>query len=344
AVSAGWNITQEDFMKNVSFVNYLKLRSGYGITGNAPESNNLSRVTLGSGGKYLYPDGNYYETYGPDRNPNPNLRWERKQEFNIGLDFALLNNRLTGSFDVFNRTTKDLLDSYTTPQPPYVRDNLQTNVGQISSKGVELALSYAVIKRDNFSWNMDVTASTLSNRLDSYSNDVFKVKYITRGGIGGAGDLGDAFTIFEGGKIGEFFGKRFAGFTPEGKWLFYNRNGEKVLNGQINTSRNDLNATDLAVIGNAVPKYYASWTNSFTYKNFDLRVFLRGKFDFDVLNTTALTYGNKTWSGNLLKDTFTKYSGINDTYMFSDYYIESGSFVKLDEVTVGYNFKFKTKL
>jgi len=343
AVSAGWNITEEGFMKNIPFVNYLKLRAGYGVTGNAPTDNNLSRVTLGGGGRYLYPDGNYYETYGPDRNPNPNLRWERKQEANIGLDFTLLNSRLTGSIDVFKRTTKDLLDSYTTPQPPYVRDNLQTNVGQISSKGIELGLSYMVIKNNDFSWNMDATASTLSNRLDSYSNDVFKVKFITRGGIGGAGDLGDAFTLFEGGKVGEFFGKRFAGFTPEGKWLFYNRNGEKVLNGQINTSRNDLNQSDLAVIGNAVPKYYASWTNSFTYKNFDLRIFLRGKFDFDVLNTTALTYANRTWSGNLLSSTFDKYKDINDTYMFSDYYLESGSFVKLDEVTLGYNFKFKNK-
>jgi len=344
AVSAGWNITNEQFMKSVAFVNYLKLRVGYGVTGNAPTSNNVSRVTLGGGGKYLYPDGNYYETYGPDRNPNPNLRWERKEETNIGLDFTLLNNRLTGSLDVFKRTTKDLLDLYTTPQPPYVRDILQTNVGQISSKGIELGLSYSVIKRDGFSWDMDATASTLSNKLDSYSNDVFKVKYITRGSIGGAGDLGDAFTIFEGGKIGEFFGKRFAGFTPEGKWLFYNRNGEKVLNGQINTSRNDLNTSDLAVLGNAIPKYYASWTNTFKYKNLDLRIFLRGKFDFDILNTTALTYGNKTWSGNLLESTFTKYAGINDTYMFSDYYLESGSFVKLDEVTLGYNFKLNTKL
>jgi len=343
AVSAGWNITQENFMKDISFVNYLKLRAGYGITGNAPNDNNLSRVTLGGGGKYLYPDGNYYETYGPDRNPNPNLRWERKQEANIGLDFTLLNSRLTGSIDVYKRTTKDLLDLYTTPQPPFVRNSIQTNVGQISSKGIELGLSYMVIKNDNFSWNMDATASTLSNKLDSYSNDVYKVKYITRGDINGAGALGQAFAIFEGGKIGEFYGKRFAGFTPEGKWLFYNRNGEKVLNNQINISLNDLNTTDLAVIGNAVPKYYASWTNSFTYKNFDLRIFLRGKFGFDVLNTTALTYANRTWSGNLLRSTFDKYSEINDTYMYSDYYVESGSFVKLDEVTLGYNFKLKNK-
>lgn len=341
AVSAGWNISEEDFMKDVSFVDYLKLRAGYGITGNSGFSNNSSRVTLGGGGKYLYPDGQYYETYGPNRNPNPNLKWETKRELNIGLDFTLLSNKLTGSLDVFKRTTKDLLDTYTSPQPPFIRSSLYTNVGTISSKGIELALGYTAVKNDNFSWSMDLTASTLENKLDTYSNDEYKVLYKTFGGIGGAGDLGDAIITYEGGRLGEFWGKRFAGFTEDGKWLFYNRNGEKVRNDQINNSR-DRNQTDLAMIGNAIPKYYASLTQNFTYKNFDLRVFLRGKFDYDILNTTAITYGNKTWSGNLLRNTFDKFSQINDTYMYSDYYLENGSFVKLDEITVGYNFKLKS--
>ncbi|SHF79229.1 SusC/RagA family TonB-linked outer membrane protein [Pedobacter caeni] len=342
AVSVGWNLTEENFMKNHQFINFLKLRAGYGLTGNSGSPNNISRVTLGGGGKYLFPDGKYYETYGPDRNPNPNLKWETKRELNIGVDFKLFGERLTGAIDVFKRTTKDLLDTYTSPQPPYIRDFLYTNVGTISSKGIEIALSYNAIRNKDFTWNIDVTASTLSNKLDSYSNDVYKVKFKTFGTIGGAGALGDAYTTYEGGKIGVFYGKRFAGFTPDGKWLFYNRNGEAVRNDQINNSRDDLNATDLAPIGNAVPKYYASWNNSFTYKNFDLRIFLRGKFDFDILNTSALSYGNKTWSGNLLRDAFGKFNQIDDTYMYTDYYIEKGSFVKLDEVTLGYTFKFKT--
>ncbi|SEM49591.1 TonB-linked outer membrane protein, SusC/RagA family [bacterium A37T11] len=343
AVSAGWNITNEDFMKDVSFINYLKLRAGYGVTGNSGFANNASRLTLGTGGKYLYPDLAYRQTYGPDRNPNPDLRWESKRETNVGLDFGFLDNKLTGSVDFFNRTTKDLLDTYTSPQPPYVRDNVYTNVGTLSSKGVELAISYAAIKKEHFSWSMDLTASTLSNKMNSYSNSTYVVKYKTFGGIGGAGDLGDAFTTFEGGKIGQFFGKRFAGFTDDGKWLFYNHNGEKVLNDQINNSRDDLGATDYAVIGNAVPKYYFSWTNSFTYHNFDLRVFMRGKLDYDILNTTAMAYGNKVWKGNLLRDAFGKYKQIDDTYMYSDYYLESGSHLKIDEITLGYNFKPKTK-
>ncbi|WP_333621818.1 SusC/RagA family TonB-linked outer membrane protein [Sphingobacterium multivorum] len=342
AVSVGWNISNEDFMKDIDFINNLKLRAGYGETGNTGFANNASRLTLGGGGKYLFPDESYRETYGPDRNPNPNLRWETKKETNIGVDFTMFNNKLSGSIDVFQRKTVDLLDTYTTPQPPYIRNNIYSNVGTLSSKGIELALSYRAIDRANFKWNMDFTASTLKNVLNSYSNDIFKVKYKTFGAIGGAGALGDAFTTYEGHKIGEFFGKRFAGFDDEGKWLFYNRNGEAVHNDAINNSRDDLNSSDLAVIGNAVPKYYISWTNNFSYKNFDLRIFMRGKFDYDILNTTALSYGNKVWSENLLRDAFTKYKDINDTYMYSDYYLESGSHLKIDEVTLGYRFKLKS--
>ena len=342
AVSAGWNISEEDFLKDVKFVDYLKLRVGYGVTGNSGFSNNASRVTLGGGGKYLFPDGIYYETYGPNRNPNPNLKWETKRELNIGLDYKLFDNKLTGAIDVFQRTTKDLLDTYVTPQPPYVQSSIYANVGTISSKGIELALSYAAINNEDFSWSMDATASTLKNTLDSYSNDQFKVLYKTFGPIGGAGDLGDAITTYQGRAIGEFWGKKFAGFTDEGKWLFYNRAGEAVRNDQINNSK-DLNTTDLQYLGNAIPKYYASLTQNFTYKNFDLRIFLRGKFDYSILNTTALTYGNKTWSGNLLRETFTKHNEIDDTYMYSDYYLENGTNIKIDEVTLGYNFKLDTK-
>ncbi|MES2827291.1 MAG: SusC/RagA family TonB-linked outer membrane protein [Bacteroidota bacterium] len=342
AFSAGWTISQEEFMKDNKIFSNLKLRAGYGITGNSGISNYASLVTLGTGGVYLYPDGQYRETYGPNSNPNPDLKWEKKREFNVGLDFGLFSNKLSGSIDVFKRVTKDLLDNYESPQPPYIRGNIYTNVGSISAQGVELTLSYAAIKNDNFSWNMDFAGSTTNNKLDSYSNDTYKREYLSLGDIGGYGALGNAIRTYEGGKLGEFWGKRFAGFTGDGKWLFYNRAGEKVRNDDINNSF-DRNTTDYVVIGNGIPKYYLSLANNFSYKNFDLRIFLRGKFGYDILNTSAISYGNKVSGDNLLNSTFTKYSEINDTYMYSDYYVESGSHLKLDEVTLGYRFDLKTK-
>lgn len=343
AISGGWNITQEDFMKNVKFVNNLKLRAGYGETGNSGFANYASLVTLGTGGIYLFPTGEYQQTYGPSRNPNPNLRWERKRETNIGVDFTILNNKLTGSIDLYKRVTKDLLDTYTSPQPPFIQSTIYTNVGTISAKGIELTLSYAAIKKRDFSWRIDFAGSTTDNKLDSYSNDEYRRDMKEFGSIGGFGALGNAFRTYEGRNIGEFWGKRFAGFTPDGKWQFYTKDGAVVSNANINTSP-FRDQTDLAVIGNAIPKYYLSLTNNFTYKNFDFRVFLRSKLDFDVLNTTAISYGNKNGaSTNLLNSAFGKYAEIKDTYMYTDYYLEKGDFLKIDEITLGYTFKLNSK-
>lgn len=343
AISASWEVTEENFMEGAKWLNFLKMRIGYGETGNSGFANYASLVTLGTGNLYPFPGGEWLQTYGPSRNPNPNLRWERKREYNLGFDFAMFDNRFSGSVELFKRNIIDLLDTYTSPQPPFIQSNIYTNVGTISAKGIELTLGYLAVKNKNFSWNIDFAGSTIDNRLDSYSNDEYKRDMKTFGAIGGAGALGDAFRTYESRNIGEFWGKRFAGFTPEGKWLFVNRDGQSVPNGEINTSV-FRDQTDFQMLGNAIPKYYLSLGNTFTYKQFDLRVFLRSKLDFDILNTQALSYGNKFGTqGNLLNSAFTKYAEINDTYMYSDYYLEKGSFLKVDEVSLGYTFKFKDK-
>ncbi len=338
AASVGWNISHEDFMQTFEFIDELKLRVGYGVTGNAGFDNYSSLVTLGSGGNYVNPDGVWRQTYGPNRNPNPDLRWEKKKEWNFGLDFSIFSNRLSGALDVYNRRTVDLIGNYNSPIPPYVRETVLTNVGTMATNGVELSLSGVVAEKANFQWKMDVAASTARNEMVTFSNDVYKTDYATFGSIGGYGALGDAIRTFAGGAIGNFYGKRFAGFDEDGDWLFYKRDGSKVSFDEIVDST-DPNVSDLAVIGNGIPKYYLSWTNTFNYKQFDLRIFMRGRFDYDLLNTMELSYGNKTSGTNLLNSAFDEHAQLDDTYQYSDYYLESGSFFKLDEVTMGYSFK-----
>ncbi len=337
AASVGWNILREKFMSGVDFLDNLKLRAGFGVTGNAPRDNYLSLVTLSGGGQYLYPDGSYQQTYGPSRNPNPDLRWETKEELNIGVDFSLLKNRLGGAIDVYRRRTKDLIESYNTQLPAFIQSQITTNVGTIENKGIELTLNATPVKGKNFNWSMDVTASTQSNKMVKFSNDLYKITSKEYGGIGGFGALGNAIRTVEGGKLGNFYGKRFAGFDPNGKWLFYKADGKtKVPFGQTNTD-------DWAILGNGIPKYYASWTNDFNYKNLDLRLFFRGRFGNEILNTMSISYGNKTALAggyNVLKSTFEENAQLNDTYQYSDYYLEPGGFVKLDNVTIGYRFKF----
>lgn len=337
AFSAAWNISNEDFMQNISYLSSLKLRAGYGVTGNSGIDPYKSKVFLGTGGAYIQ-DGQWLETYGPTSNPNPNLRWEKKKEWNVGIDFGFFNNRLGGSIDLFDRRTSDLLESYSTQLPPFIQDQIYTNVGEISSKGIELTLNTTPLVLKNFTWKSDLTFSTTSNKLVSFSNDVYSIEYKEYGDIGGYGQLGNAIRTYEGDNIGNFYGKRFAGLDAEGKWLFYKKDGSKV-------PAADIKQDDLSVIGNGVPKFYASWSNYLKYKDFDFSLSFRGKFGFDVLNIMEIAYGNKiSLPTNVLNSATTTHKELNDTYQYSDYYIENASFVKLDNITVGYTFKKRASL
>lgn len=337
AVSAGWSITDESFMQGLDAISNLKLRAGYGVTGNQGIPNYQSLVTLGTGGKYpIFLDdaaeATYYQTYGANKNPNPDLKWERKGELNVGLDFGLFQNKLSGAIDYYNRTTKDLLLSYTVPQPPFVQGSIYTNVGTIQNNGIELTLGYAAVSSEKFQWNVDFAGSYQKNEIATLSNEQFIVSELFGGNIGNPGNLGDAIRNTEGGPIGDFYGKRFAGFTVDGQWLFHKQDGSI---GRVS----DMVEEDKAIIGNGLPKYHASLSNTFAYANFDLTVFFRGKFDFDILNTVDLFYGNRSLlPANVLTSVLDEYSQINEAPQYSDYYLEKGDFVKLDNVTLGYNF------
>ncbi|MCE7058012.1 TonB-dependent receptor [Algoriphagus sp. AGSA1] len=332
AVSVGWALTEESFLSGSSTINNLKLRLGYGVTGNQGIGNYLSLVTLSTGGVYPQ-EGIFYQTYGAARNPNPDLRWETKREWNLGFDFLLFNNKLTGSLDFYNRNTVDLLYNYTAQQPAFVRDNILTNVGSINNRGIELFLSSKVLDKGGFSWQVDFTANTQHNKITSLSNDVFTVSWIETGGLPSPGNLGQAIRVEEGGAVGNFYGKRFAGFNEDGKWLFHKADGTTGTAGEMSQE-------DLTIIGNGVPKYMASINNVFRYKGWDFTLFFRGKFDYDILNTKEMYFGNKRWlPNNLLESAITRHAELDDDPQYSDYYLENGSFVKLDNITLGYTFQ-----
>lgn len=336
AASVGWNISEENFLNDVDYINNLKLRVGYGVTGNQGIPNYQSIVSLGTGGVYPQ-DGVYYQTYGAARNPNPDLKWEEKKELNVGVDFGFLQNRLSGSVDVYQRKTTDLLYEYTAQQPPFLRDKLYTNVGTLTNKGVEFLISAIPVSNDNLKWSTDLTFSYQTNELEVLSNDVFQANWLEFGGLPSPGNLGNAIRLEEGGSVGNFYGKRFAGFNNEGKWLFYKEDGSTALAA-------DMNDDDLSIIGNGVPKVNASFGNTITYKNFDLSIFFRGKFGFDILNTKEMYFGNRKWlPNNILKSAVTTHLELDDDPQYSDYYLEKGDFVKLDNVTLGYNFDFPSE-
>jgi hypothetical protein len=209
------------------------------------------------------------------------------------------------------------------------------NVGSIRNRGVELGINANVVQNNKFSWDVTANYFYQINRLMSMSNEYFSREYRSFGGVGGPGSLGDAIRTEVGQPLGQFYGRRFAGLDNQGRWLFYNKNNEPVLNSAFN------NAEDRTWIGNGVPPHHASLINNFRFRQFDFSFMLRGKFGFDILNVQDMFYGNLTFlPNNVMHSAITTHADLTEAPQISDYYLERGDFVKLDNVTIGYTFKF----
>ena len=335
AASLGWIMTSEDFMQGISQLDELKLRVSYGLTGNIPDANFLYMATMNDTDAYPMQDGTYIRTMQPNRNPNFNLQWEEKREFNLGVDYSLYNSRFTGSIEYFYRVTSNLIDEYNAQLPASILATIWTNVGKISNRGIEFGLSARVINQGPIRYNVDVNFTHIKNRLESFANDTYKVSYREFYGLPSPGALGNAIRTEEGGSLSSFYGKRFAGFDDQGKWLFYDKDNNVIPLGEVKNE-------DLTYIGNGTPKYWASLNNTFRYGNLDLSIFLRGTFGFDILNLPEMYFGNHRWfPNNVLKSAITKHAKMDDNPQYCDYYIEKGGFVKLDNVSLGYNFNVR---
>ncbi|MBQ2248391.1 MAG: SusC/RagA family TonB-linked outer membrane protein [Tidjanibacter sp.] len=333
ALSFGWRINEEEFMMGNDQINDLKLRLGWGVTGNNLASDLRSVAMLSNGGTFWY-NGAYVYTYGVSQNVNPDLRWEKKHEYNLGLDYAISDNRFYGSLDVYYRQTRDLLWDYEVPTPPYQYPTLLANAGQMDSFGVELVLNAEVIRGRDFSWTTTPTISFNRNYLTKLSDPSkgFNYKETTSGGVGENGIMNtNTQILIEGESVGAFYGLKFYQIDETGRWIYRTPAGGYC---------DDATAVDAyrQVIGNAQPLFTFGWNNSFRYKNFDATIFFRGVYGNDVLNLTRWAYGPRpTQADNLfMKDV----NGTNVTYTnkanFSDYYLEDGSYIKLDNVTIGY--------
>ena len=339
AVSLGWRVAGEEFMEEVSSVNDLKLRLGFGVTGNNLGSDLKSVALLSNGGTFWY-NGSYVNTYTVSQNVNPDLRWEKKYEYNFGVDFALLENRLSGSFDAYYRHTKDLLWDYEVPTPPYQYPTLLANAGVMDSYGVELSISAIPVKTDDFTWTTTPTLSYNHNVITRLSDPDkgFNYKQTTSGGVGENGIMNtNTQILIEGQSVGTFYGYKLL-TIKDGVWYYQTPAGGVVDGaGAAEGYRQPL--------GNAQPWFTFGWDNSFRYKNFDATVFLRGVVGNKILNLTRWAYGPRPSAADniFMKDVSKTNTVLSNKEQFSDYYLEDGSYVKLDNITVGYTFKLKEK-
>lgn len=332
SATAGWRISNEDFMKDIEWIEDLKVRFGYGVTGNNDFSSSYMANMLGSDTNWMLPDGTWAYSYGKSQNVNPNLGWEEKKEWDLGVDYSLFDGRLYGKFDYYRRKIDNLLYSVKVPQPPYTQGSQYQNIGSMESKGWEFEVGGNIIQTKDFTWSTNLNFSHNSGKiLTLWGNNT----YYNGNGFVAPGSPGDAARMEEGSTIGSFYLWKFAGFDDEGNFLLYNKEGE-VIPAAKKTEN------DKQYMGNYTPKLIVGWSHTFTYKNFDLGINMRSWIDFDVYNTLNMYFGIQGQSNmNVLKTAYTKFNHIKGEKQICDYYLEDGTFLKIDAITLGYTLPMK---
>ncbi len=329
AVSAAWILKEEGFLKDKDFFSDLKLRAGYGVSGNQEGFDPYRSLQLyGKSGQY-YDDGKWYNAYQISQNANPNLKWEETSMFNVGIDYSILNNRLSGTIEYYSKETNDLLYTYKVSVPPYLYSDMLANVGSMTNKGIELVINGDIIRKDELVWNASLNLAHNKNRITSLSNDQFTTNSIKTGSawIRGGSD-NTTHIVEEGREVGTFYGWRFISLDSDGKYIL-----DEMVDG-----KEGLTDEDRTYIGSAQPKLTYGFSSNLSYKNFDFSFFLRGVYGNDLLNFSRMSYATTQWlpGANVLEDALT--NGLTDNPKYSSYYIEKGSFLRLDNATLAYNF------
>ena len=304
--SLAWRISGENFMDATSaWLENLKLRLGYGVTGNqdaVPSYRSLATYDAGNIKYYDATSQTWVFAFSPSQNANPDLKWESTEQINIGLDFALFR-RVTGVVEVYQKTTKDLLYNYQVPATQYPVDRLLANVGELSNKGIELTLNAAILRNRSLTWDVDFTLAHNQLTIEKLSNDTYQTDDVPAGNLHGLPGLSGIYSqvLKEGQTIGTF------------------------VDGTGN------------ILGDAQPDLNLSLNMYFSYRNFDASLATYGMLGQKVLNATAMVLsGSERFpSQNVLKNYFDLPQDVSSTEV-SDYWVEDASFLRLQSVTLGY--------
>lgn len=334
AVSAGWRLSKEAFMNNFRFLNDLKLRAGYGVSGNSLGFDAFTSILrYGSAGRY-YSNGQLRTALGVVQNENPELKWETTSMTNLGLDFSILKGRLSGSFDYYIKNTSDLIWNYPVSTTQYFVNTLTANVGKVKNTGFEMSLTATPVVTRHFNWSSSLNLAHNKNEVVSLSSGKFSLASIPTAYLGGKGQSGNwSQTVVEGQPIGTFTLWHYTGKNKDGISTFQKADGS-IISTQPLTS-------DYIIAGNAQPKFTFGWNNTFTYKNIDLNFFLRGVTGNKILNNTLASLNNPADSKNINVPKFTLDEAYTDNvaYLTSDRFLEKGDYLRLDNATFGYSFK-----
>ncbi len=342
SASVAWVVTGEEFMENIPQITNLKLRAGYGVTGNQDAISPYNSLEGMSPNGTALVDGSATTTFNISSNANPDLRWEKKYTFDVGVDLSMFDSRLRMTADYYVSRTKDMLYTYTVPVPPFVYTTMLANLGEMSNNGFELAVSGDIVKTRDFSFNMGVNLAFQRNEVKSLSGTYMGTEFTTSQYIklanvnaSGLAQNNDVTFLTEGQPVGVFYIPKFVRFEEtDGKKTYVMEDLDG--NGSIDLS----NSGDRYVAGQAMPKTYLGAHFQFRYKNFDLTTQLNGAFGHHIYNGTSMTFNNMS--------TFPTYNVLrgaieNSIYdiKISDYWLEKGDYVNIEYITLGYNLPVK---
>lgn len=344
SVSAAWRITEENFMKNQHVFDDLKLRVGYGVSGNSLGFDAfIAHPLYGATGWFTYvnPDGSTsdYRTLGATRNANPDLKWESTSMFNIGIDFGFLHNRLSGTIEYYDKRTKDLIYDYQVSTNRYPYGTMTANVGSISNKGIELTINAIPVQTHNFTWSTTLNLSHNKNMVDKLTNASYSVAYFNMADPDVGGFPGEEVQrIMEGSPIGQFYTYEWAGYNENGVSVFNNYDTDGNLIGTTDAPTDE----DRRKTGSAQPKLTYGWNNDFTWKNWTLTAFFQGVAGNKIYNATRNYYNNVglvAAGKNVLSEVATEQRfADSNAHRPSDRYLGNGSYFRLATLTLGYNF------
>ena len=333
-ISASWRLSDEDFMPKGPFSD-LRLRVGYGVVGNpgAPPYSSLIRLEASGGAKYVFADLPVVGFAGVS-DPNPDLRFEKTSQVDVAVDYGLMDNRVSGTAEYYVKNTSDLLLEVTVAQPALAPTRLE-NVGKIRNRGFELSVDALAISRPDMTWRAGLVFAMERNKVVNLGNYTF----LPTGRVSGQGQSNQiSQRIIPGQSLGTFYGPRYVGVNAQGKQLFAcSTPSASCVSGQTLTPL----ASDYQIIGNAYPDFSLGLHSAVTYGKFDISVQVRGVFGQDVFNNTALVYSTKSnalQGKNFLRDALTDPIDIREPAIYSSRWVEAASFVRLQNITVGYAF------
>jgi TonB-linked SusC/RagA family outer membrane protein len=344
AFAGNWTISEESFMQDLNWLYRMKLRLGWGRTGNQAISNYETLQTLNTSDYTTTMDGvSLAPGVGPGDPANPALKWETTTQSNIGLDLSILDGRLNTSVDVYHKLTDDLL--LAEQLPSYLGGgSIMRNVGEVENKGLEIEISGVPISTPSFVWNSSLNFNYFKNKVLELSDPDNDEEYLFS-------SYGSNFIIQEGEPLGQFYGYKYLG-----QWQLGEEQEAAIYGNVPGDARyedlDDDGSIDLQVIGNGAPTTTWGWNNNFSYKGFDLNIFLQGSHGNDiwnwtryyriaggaqVFNATSREVLGNIWSVDNQSGTLPGFSSTSVTERQSSFFVENGSFIRLTNVTLSYN-------